>query len=216
MATVINTTFDAMYTAVGKDFAEARSKKLADSVDASSGNYDITMYGTFTMTRVYMEFDLDSVKVPITSIDLYLYINSSDKGQMTVVYCGQGNLQDESDYPLYIDSQVSLVVSNLNTDTGLNVLSLDLSTFPYSKNQGSIIFALLTDNDFEDSTGSTRSINLDSSNGTNPPYIIVNDSPPPPQTGWTGKVKGIDSTNASNISGVAISNIRGLNGVFNG
>ncbi len=112
------------------------------------------MYGTFTMTRVYLEFDLVSVEDPISSIDLYVYINSSDKGKMTVVYCGQGNLvQDESDYPLYLNSGVSLVVSNLNTDSGTNVLSLDLTTFPYNPKDGtSIIFALLTNNDFEAKT----------------------------------------------------------------
>jgi hypothetical protein len=213
----VNTTFDAMYTASGKDFTEAREAAVADSIETRFVDYDITMYGTFTMTRVYLEFDLVAVEDPISSIDLYVYINSSDKGKMTVVYCGQGNLvQDESDYPLYLNSGVSLVVSNLNTDSGTNVLSLDLTTFPYDPKDGtSIIFALLTDNDFEAKTSSSRSINLDSSSGSNPPYLIVNDTPPPQNTGWSNKVKSINSTNVSNISGVDIGSIRGLNGVFN-
>ena len=212
----INPTFDAVYTATGKDFTEAREASVADSIETRLGDYDISIYGTLTITRVYMEFDLSSVGDPISTIDFYLYINSSDKGKMTVVYCGQGNLvQDERDYPLYLNSGVSLVVSNLSTNSGLNVLSLDLQTFPYDpKNGTSIIFALLTNNDFENKNAS-RSINLDSGLGSNPPYLMVNDTPPPQNNGWSSRVKGLNSNSISTISGVNINSVSGLNGVFN-
>ena len=210
----INTTFDAVYTGSGKDWPEARENAIADSINNRSSSYSASVYGNVSINRIYMEFDLSSVLVPITKIDLYIYVNSTDGGKLSVVYCGQTNLsQDESDFRLYINNSGSRL-SNLDTKTGLSVLALDLNKgFSYDpKNGTSIVFALITNNDFDNISTNSRSINIDSSLGINIPYIIINDTNV--QT-WNSSIKGISYSNISSISGVNINIVSGLNGVFN-
>jgi len=70
----INPTFDAVYTATGKNFTEAREASVADSIETRLGDYDISIYGTLTITRVYMEFDLSSVGMEPLLFSQYLQI----------------------------------------------------------------------------------------------------------------------------------------------
>jgi hypothetical protein len=211
----INPIFDAVYTASGKNWSEARESSVADSISDRTSNYSISVYGTLNITRVYMEFDLSSVEDPITNINLYIYINSTDKGRLSIVYCGQTNLaQDESDYPLYINNSGTRL-SNLTTNSGLTNLSLDLGSFNYDPKGGtSIVLALISNNDFDNSSTSSRSINIDSIEGANPPYIIVNDFIAP-ISGWNSNIKGISYASVSKISGVDISSISSINGISN-
>ena len=207
----INPTFDALYTMEDKSWGDTRTAASADSIDTRSTDYTISLSGSFIISRVYIEFDLSSVTVAISTIDFYLYANTKDSGNISIAYCGQLNLnQDVSDYSLYINNSAPSFY-NSSYVTGLNKFTLDLKSFNYdSKNGTSVVFVILASNDYLNQQSTNRSINIDSNSGTNTPYLIINDTP---VSGWSQNIKSISYSNISVINGVGISDIISVNGV---
>lgn len=112
-----------------------------------------------------------------------------------------------------VDYKYIIDVWKLNQSTG--VTSSRLGRFNYDPKDGtSIVLALISNNDFDNSSTSSRSINIDSIEGANPPYIIVNDFIAP-ISGWNSNIKGISYASVSKISGVDISSISSINCVSN-
>ena len=145
-------------------------------------------------------------------MSLNIYVVSSNYDYIAVTYSGTRILQDNTDYPLYInEGEIEWSERIILSVDQYNEFPLDSRILPYPdpSTDPTLVIGLIDVNDFDNTEVGGYSVIVSSSESVGKsPYLKISTSPP---VGYPNTVIGVLSSSISNVNGTNISNISKIN-----
>jgi len=208
--------YDAFYVKTGKPFDTPRDSTESDSFNTGRDILEISVTddggGTFEFKRSYLSFDISSITETITGMSLNIYVDSLNYDYIAVTYSGTRILQDNTDYPLYInEGLIEWATRIILSADQYNEIPLDSEILPYPNpsTDPTLVIGLIDVNDFDKTGVGGYSVIVNSSElAGKRPYLKISTSS---LVGYPNTVIGVLSSSISNVNGTNISNISKIN-----